>query len=344
MAGVIIATSLLIAILGFTILQSYIYRRYWNKDLIYSLQSSKNAVFEGEELIITDSLSNGKRLPLPWVHVSYKLSRFLVFLDNISKKVSRGEWRNLIYIVGMNKTISRKSTVLCSKRGYYTATDVSISSNNIFLTGFITEERAISFNLLVYPKIVNYSESIIPLKKMLGDISVKRFIDPDPFTFKGVREYQPYDSFRQINWKATAKIGEIMSNIYDYTVYQDLVVLIDFDNYDDYDRKFVHEEAIRVVAFICRSCINRGIPVSLVCPASDGRPSHLPGGLSNAHLENIYSALAFIDLNIWNHPVSDYIPKEHEKAYILISSSSRRFKIKINAGGDIVTMEVPEDG
>jgi len=343
MAGIIIAGSLLAALIGFSVLQKTIYRRYWNKNLIYDLRSSKSAVFEGETVTITDSLANKKRLPLPWVHVSYKLSRFLVFLDNVSKKVGRGEWRTLLYIVGMNKTVSRKSTVLCSKRGYYTATGTSIASNNLFMTGFVTEDISLHFDLLVYPRIINYSDSIIPLKKMLGDVSVRRFTDPDPFTFKGVREYQPYDSFRQINWKATAKTGEIMSNIYDFTVYQDIVVLLDLHYYGDYNRNFVHEEAIRVAAFICRNCIGKGIPVSLVCPASDGNPAQLSSGLSNAHLEKIYTALAYINLDIQNHTIIDYIPETSEKAYILISSSGEKCEIEIISGGETIAMEVPEN-
>ena len=343
MTGIIIAGSLLIAILGFSILQKAVYRRYWNKDLVYSLQSSKGAVFEGEKVTITDSLANRKKLPLPWVHVSYKLSRFLVFLDNVSKKVSRGEWRTLLYIVGMNKTVSRKSTVLCSKRGYYTATDISIASNNLFMTEYVAEDVSLHFDLLVYPRIVNYSESVIPLKKMLGDISVRRFTDPDPFTFKGVREYQPYDSFRQINWKATAKIGEIMSNIYDFTVYQDIVVLLDLFHYADYNRNFVHEEAIRIAAFVCRDCIGKGIPVRLVCPASNGKPTQMSCGLSNAHLEKIYTALAFIDLDKFNHSVTDFIPDTNETAYILISSSSEKRVIEITSGGEAVVVEVRDD-
>jgi len=343
MPGIIIAGSLLAAIIGFSILQNYIYRRYWNKDLIYSLQSSKSAVFEGEKVTITDNLANRKRLPLPWVHVSYKLSRFLVYLDNISHKVNRGEWRTLLCIVGMNKTVSRKSTVLCSKRGYYTASNISIACNNLFLTRFVTEEIPLHFDLLVYPRIVNYSDSVIPLSRMLGDVSVKRFIDPDPFTFKGVREYQPYDSFRQINWKATAKSGEIMSNIYDFTIYQDILVLLELDNYDDYNKSFVHEEAIRVAAFVCRSCIKRGIPVSLICPASNGNPTQINSGLSNAHLEKIYSTLAFIDVRRWNHPVADRIPAAGEKIYILISSISKNSEIQVTAGNEAVVMEVSED-
>jgi uncharacterized protein (DUF58 family) len=340
MSGVFIAGGLLVVIFGLVWLQKAIYFRYWNKNLVYGMSSSKNAVFEGEKITITDSLSNGKRLPLPWVHVRYKLSRSLVFLDNVNKKINRGERRSLLYIVGMNKAVSRKSTVLCSKRGYYTVSDFSIASNNLFMTGFVTEKLSLRFGLLVYPRLVEYPESVIPLKKMLGDTVVKRFIDPDPFTFKGVREYQPYDSFRQINWSCTAKAGTLMSNIYDFTVYQDITVMLELKDFRDYNRAFVHEEAIRLAAFFCRKCVETGIPVSLICPAADGNPMRISSGLSKGHLATIYTALAFIDLTVLNHPITAQAPSSDNNACILITSISEKFKIELTAGGETTVMEV----
>jgi len=315
-----IALLLLVVIFGFVWLQQIIYRRHWNKGLIYTLRSSKPAVFEGETVTITDRLTNAKKLPMPWVHISYRLSRFLVYLDNINTKRSRGERREILYVVGTNKTVSRKSTVLCEKRGFYTAADFIAVSNNIFMTELMKDRLDVQFGLLVYPRLVNYTESVIPLKQKLGDIQVRRFTDPDPFTFKGIREYQPFDSFRQINWGATAKTGTLMTNIYDHTVSQDVTVLLNMQDFSRYDMDFVHEEAIRLAAFVCRECIGMGIPVSLVCPAGSGRPVRISSGMTKSHLEMLYAALAYIDLTAYNDSVADYLQFDSDKSCILISS------------------------
>jgi uncharacterized protein (DUF58 family) len=340
MIGVVIAIGLLAAVYGLSWLQMVIYRRHWNKNLVYSLHSSKNAAFEGERVTLTDRLSNGKWLPLPWVHVGYRLSRHLVFLDNVNKKISRGERRNLLYIVGMKKAVSQKSTVLCNKRGYYTAASLSINCNNLFMTNYVDEKPDFYFGMLVYPRIVDYPESVIPLNKILGDVSVRRFINPDPFTFKGLREYQPYDSSRQVNWNATARAGTLMSNVHDFTVSQDITVLLDLQDCRMYNRDYVHEEAIRVAAFVCRKCIAVGIPVSLVCPDAEGSIKQINSGLSKAHLEAIYTALAYIDLNAYNRTVTEHIPKS---SYILISSLSEQCRVEITSGSDVYTMEVRDD-
>jgi hypothetical protein len=317
MTGLIISAALLCAVFGFALIQREIYRRYWAKNLIFSLRSSKSAVFEGETAVLRDSLTNGKRLPLPWVHIGYKLSSALIYTDK--GKTVRDERRAILFTVGMFKTFTRKSNVLCAKRGFYTVTDCTVSSNNILMTNFVYEHRKLNFGLLVYPKIVDYHESVIPLKRMLGEVPVKRFTDPNPFTFKGIREYQSYDSFRQINWNATAKTGELMSNIYDFTDSRDFTVLLNLQNYSRYNREFVYEEAIRLAAFILRRCVEAGVPAGLVCPAWDGKPAKIGGGMTKAHLETVYAALAYINIYIANYSVADYLPVEKDKSFILIS-------------------------
>jgi len=320
MTGVAIAFILFAVLIMFLKLQKVIYKRQWNKRLIYNVVPSKPAVFEGENIYITDSLTNGKSFPLPWVHISYKISYYLVYLDNINKKVDRGETRELLYTVGMNKTVTRRSTVQCTKRGFYSIRDSSVSCNDLFMSKHLTDRLIIPFGLLVYPKRVDYPSHLIPIKKMLGDSTVRRFIDPDPFTFKGIREYQPYDSFRQINWRATAKAGGLMSNIYDFTVSQDISIILNLQDYCVYERDFVHEEAIRIAAFICRECIKMGVAVSLTCPSEDGSPKHISAGMSASHLEAIYASLAYIDLKAMAVSMSGSIPVEPDRAFILVSS------------------------
>ena len=40
---------------------------------------------------------------------------------------------------------------------------------------------------------------------LLGDIEKNLHINEDPFTFAGIRDYQPFDSMHSIKWKTTAR-------------------------------------------------------------------------------------------------------------------------------------------
>ena len=319
MSGFLTAVIFLGIIIGFSIIMNKIYRCYWNKNLYYEIKPSDSAVFEGETITLVECLTNKAKLPLSWIHVSYRMSRFLVFLDNVSKKINRGEMRNLMYVAGANKSAIRKSTVLCSKRGYYKIEKLSISANNPLMTQFTADRREFKFELIVYPRIVDYDESVFLLKQEQGEMNNRRFVNPDLFTFKGIREYQQYDSFRQVNWSATAKTGALMSNVYDFTVSQDITLVLNLQRLETND-EYLHEEAIRLAAYICRNSLNKSISISLLCPSGDGEITRISPGVSGSQLEIINTALAFIDLEKANKTFPNDYSVDAKNSYVLISA------------------------
>ncbi len=84
-------------------------------------------------------------------------------------------------------------------------------------------------DLLVYPDVFAAQRIVIALRR-------GRFRDPGLRTrgplglgteFESVREYQPDDDVRQINWQATARVGRPMSNQYRIEQDRDVVCLLD---------------------------------------------------------------------------------------------------------------------
>jgi uncharacterized protein (DUF58 family) len=321
MGGLIAAAIMLATVYALALAQKIIYRLWWNFRLSYSMSFSEMTAFEGGCITITEKLSNNKRLPLPWVVVNYKIPSAFTYVDGQNRKIIFGEYRELLYAIGIKKTILKKSKVICGRRGVYQLTDFALSSNNPLMTDFMRMELGFHYTLTVYPKLVDYGEFEILCKKMSGDLLAKRFINPDPFTFKGIREYQPYDNFRQINFMATAKTGRLMSNIYDFTVSQEVTIILNLQEYNEYyKRDFVHEDAIRLAAFFCRHHARDGVQVNLICPSPDGKPVKTGGVSSDIHLEKIYTALAGINLNGSICPVTQFIPSYAGQTVILISS------------------------
>ncbi|MCL1808204.1 MAG: DUF58 domain-containing protein [Clostridiales bacterium] len=45
--------------------------------------------------------------------------------------------------------------------------------------------------------------------------------------FAGIREYAPDDDWRKVNWKATARAGKLMTNIYDVEKNRDVILAVD---------------------------------------------------------------------------------------------------------------------
>ena len=61
---------------------------------------------------------------------------------------------------------------------------------------------------------------------------MRRWIVDDPFMLAGVREYQYGDSMRDVNWKATAKTGNLQVNQRDFTADRRLMVYLNVEDHE----------------------------------------------------------------------------------------------------------------
>ena len=50
---------------------------------------------------------------------------------------------------------------------------------------------------------------------MIGSITSRQFLYEDPFEFRGIRDYTITDPMNKINWKASARSGNLMVNLHD---------------------------------------------------------------------------------------------------------------------------------
>ena len=59
--------------------------------------------------------------------------------------------------------------------------------------------------LYVTPKKMLPMELPLKVQGLIGDTVSEKAMFKGPFEFKGIRQYQPYDNYRSINWKAFAR-------------------------------------------------------------------------------------------------------------------------------------------
>jgi uncharacterized protein (DUF58 family) len=63
-----------------------------------------------------------------------------------------------------------------------------------------------------------------------GVMQTKRQFLEDPFEYRGMREYQPYDDMKSINWKATAKTGDFKVNLHDFTTVRSVRIFLNLED------------------------------------------------------------------------------------------------------------------
>ncbi|MFV0401376.1 MAG: DUF58 domain-containing protein [Oscillospiraceae bacterium] len=305
-------------------LQQKIYRRYWDRRLDLRLSFSAREAFEGERLVLKEELTNSKLLPLPWVVAKFQLSRGLVFPGSETARVSDDYYQNDMFSVGIFQRITRRQEFVCGARGYYRIKNLDLSSNNILISDHLVKRLSCDAKLTVLPKLIPADELDIVYRQIFGDIEVKRFTNPDPFTFRGIREYQAGDDFRSVNFKASAKTGELMVNLSAATASQELVLLLNLQKYADWDSGDVYEEAIRIAASAAERFGGMGLAVGLY---SNGRdvtthsPVRVLPGSGSRHAHGILEKLARVDLSLEQEPMAPMLDSlEDGPVYLLISS------------------------
>jgi uncharacterized protein (DUF58 family) len=312
-------------------LQRMLYRRYWNRNLTVDIRLSDDKAVEGDQLTLIETVTNRKLLPIPILKIKYMTSRFLTFLDMRQSEVTDHTYRNDLISVMMYQKLTRSIPFVCTKRGYYTINKLVLVCNDILLESELVAGYDLNVQLYVYPRLLDNNRFQIPFQKMLGTVLTKRFINEDPFEFTSIREYQFYDTMKTINWKASAKTGSLMVNVYDHTSSQQIKILLNIES--DTLRKYdeLIEEGIRLATTFATHFIEQGIPTALYTNALDIVNRELlgvPAGSGRNHIRTINETLARIDDTLTPPPfvttLSEELACSTPNDYIVLISTYQR--------------------
>lgn len=324
----VIFITVLFAILLY-IFQKITYERYWDNNLSVELNFSDKHAFEGESLTLSETITNRKFLPLPWLTVKFQVSRNLYFNDTNNTVITDYLYRNDLFSIMMYQKINRRLPFVCGKRGYYTIKSIDIVSSDLFITTILADHITSDDYIYVYPKLIPIEELLVPYQKIQGQLLTKRYIAEDPFEFRGIRQYQNYDSMKAVNWKATARTGQLKVNVNDYTASQEIVIFLNLEKDNSWqENTSLFEETIRIAASLASYYIEDGVTVSIVANSKDiltGEPIDIAAGCSMDHTINIYESLARIDLNKTSGSFIDMLQQKmqyHEKEplWVIVSS------------------------
>ncbi|MBM7573215.1 DUF58 domain-containing protein [Aquibacillus albus] len=262
---------IIVVTMVFIVLQSHLYRKWGFHKIKYTRSFNQDSAFEGEEIEMVDELVNNKVLPLPWLRIESKINANLKLRDQsnqVSEMESEVFHRTLFTLMPFQK-ITRRHYVTCLQRGYYSLQTVSLSTGDPF--GFSEKFQSVqaSAAVSVYPKIVPINEIPLPSHSWLGDITVRRWIIEDPFVYAGVREYNDSDPLNHVNWKATARTGNLQVNKKDFTADHHLMIYINFDQTEDIwmpiEDESLIEKGISYAASIADYALANGVSTGFGC-------------------------------------------------------------------------------
>jgi uncharacterized protein (DUF58 family) len=155
-------------------------------------------------------------------------------------------------------------------------------------------------SLIVYPEVLPL-ELEHPAGLPAGTIRVENRIYEDLTRYRSVREYLPGDDSRRINWKASARTGQLVSMDYLPMLYAPVLILLNL-NREDYPLRYRYhrvERAATVAASLVAHFVELKQEIGLVAAGSQkrgGGPPVAPIRSSPEHATAIMEMLARIDV------------------------------------------------
>lgn len=280
-------------------LQKYLYKKNWQKGVEVLLKFDRETVTAGENVKLLEVIENRKYLPLPSLKVKFQCSKHLHFLDATNSAVTDRYYRNDLFSIMPYKRITRSNKLHCPQRGYFTINGVDLVGADLFFSEEMVGRREISTSLYVLPAPAKSYDLEDALKKINGEIAVRRYVLEDPFTFRGIREYRPCDEMKTVNWKATARTGELKVNMREHTAVKNVRIFLNLSDRNILRREELLELSISIAKRLALELLSQGIQLSLYANARDcvsGEILKMKNRGSGANLPDIDKALARLDL------------------------------------------------
>ena len=276
------------------ILQMVLYSRYWDEKLRISFRFTDGAVNEGEAVGLLERIENRKLLPLPSFGYQYLVKR--------NYTASHQGWDEAMTLrrklaLPARRAVTNRAQIRGLTRGVYSFDEIILTASDLFRFRRMERSEKCFSLLTVYPAKIPAEKLALPVRLLLGSVTTRRMAQEDPFALKSIRPYEIYDSPKLINWKASAKTGELKVNQFEYTTDEALLFLLDMGCGSEADR----EEMLRLASSLSLLFLRRGVSVSLLANGrncSTGLPIRVMPGAGMGHQIAVDEALANINLSI----------------------------------------------
>jgi uncharacterized protein (DUF58 family) len=289
--------------ISLAVLLRRLYRRRIFHRVVYTRAFKDDALFAGESTEMVETIENRKLLPMPWVRAESRMDRMLRFPEAADRTIRHGLYHQSVFALMPYTRITRRHPVQAVKRGLYRLDSVTLTAGDPLMLTEATRTIELTAHLTVYPRLLPEEKIPLPCHSLLGDITLRRWIVPDPFLRAGTRPYEPGDGLHNVHWKATARAGALQVHRSEYTAAPRLMILFNVDTTPDLRDKEPEpdrvEYGLSLAATIADSAVRRGIPVGLLtnarCIGRD-RIVRIPCRCSKEHLVGLCQTLASVQI------------------------------------------------
>lgn len=287
-----------LAMVAFHLLRKFSLKN-WGDKLDVAITFQQQELVEGESGRLTEVVRNRRRIAFPMVKVAFQTARELVFEKKKGSKTTDLFYHNDIFSLAGGERVTRTLTFVPSVFGYYRINSLEVVAFDAFFTVKEMEERSVDQTLYVYPKPFHTDKFAFYLRQLNGEILTNAKSTEDPFEFRGIREYQPYDDMRSINWKATAKTGDLKVTQKNPTATKEMRILLNLEDNGILRKVEQQQNCVRVAAGLAQHFIKQGMKTAFYANARDiftEQPPVVSANIGTGHMREICRQLARLDL------------------------------------------------
>ncbi len=237
--------------------------RHWYRNMEVCLHFVQDYVYAGGQAQLEERIGNRKKLLLPVLEVAFHIRRELVFSDYENTNVSDYTYKRDIFALLGNQRITRTLTVDCTKRGYYRLEKADLTTYSMLFRKRFSREWPVDTELYVYAKRVDVSDILVVCERLMGNVQCAKRLSEDPFAYASIREYTVTDPMKAINWKASAKTGDLMVNTFESTLMEKVMIYVDMEDKGILKYGYLTEESISVAATLASQLVARGMEVGI---------------------------------------------------------------------------------
>ena len=278
--------SVLFLLLGLLGLLSRLWGMTALRQASAGLECTQCALFSGESVTITYTVENKGLLPMMWLEVCQNapLNRCLVpdhtfSLYELDEPEARVEGvgalyrRRLLFLLGW-RALSWETVWTAQRRGVYPVTHLILRSGDGF--GLTQSAKRISLpappTLVVYPKLVAVNPGPFLRNVWQGRTGRRGYME-DPTVLRTLRDYQPTDSWKRIDWRMAARQEELQVKQFETVLPATIHFIVDGASFvglsDENDEL---EEALSILGSLLLELDRAGITCGLSLPATAGSP------------------------------------------------------------------------
>ena len=222
------------------------------KSIIININPYDRYIYSGENIKLT--IFNKGFFP-----VNYMILHNKVIYD--VKKDFKGQCISLN--IGEEKEIEYNLTFL--QRGIYDIGDFHITLKDIFSILEMTFTMKKEESIFVYPRIYEIGEGLNFENTLVEGIVNKNSLKEDLYSIKDLRQYVRGDRLKDINWKVSAKEGELYVKTFDNTLGEDVALFINMnkENYSLDSNGGLEEKLIDFSLSLIKVIIEENLEVTL---------------------------------------------------------------------------------